>query len=174
MTTLTLIESEQQPKPKDWRIERISYWRLRHKEYVGREARLGYGAMMNMLETLWLKHHGYTDNTTGEIIFDIPPIEDWTEETDNFFKDKWAGENCGYHFGYFIKGYGGFTKYAPEKREPSDPILRHTCKRCGSIMKYKTSKWVQHKNKIGKCASCDERFNVNDVLNQIPELTDLI
>ena len=174
MEALKLItESDQQPKPKDWRIERVSYWREKHTESVGRQPKLGYGAMMGILTNAWTKYHGYTDEETGEIIFDIPPIDDWKEETDWFFKDKWAGEKCGYFFGYFIKNYGSFQKYDVVSRKPTDPMITNVCK-CGSVMKHPRSYWMKYKNKTGKCASCGDRFNVNDVLNKPMSLTDLI
>lgn len=130
---MELLKSEQNPRPKDWRLERVAYWRSRHKEILGSDPRLGYGAMMQMLENLWLKHHGFTDTGTGEIIFDVPPIEDWKSETDWFFRDKWAGENCGYFFGYFIQRYGSFTKYTVKEQVKEIPKRRLmiACSACG-------------------------------------------
>ncbi len=61
-----------------------------------------------------------------------------------------------------------------KKREaPADIELVYTCKG-GHENRMKKSQWMKFANKQGKCCRCDERFSVNDVLNQVPSLAQIV
>lgn len=60
-----------------------------------------------------------------------------------------------------------------EKHDASDTVLNYICKN-GHDNKMLRSQWQKNANRQAKCSMpmCDERFSVNDVLKQIPEIKD--
>lgn len=150
-------------KAPSWQQQFAGYFFYSHKERTGKESKLKFGALKKMLnqhaQTMWF------DEETGAP--EVPSFDEWKEEVDAFWLDKFAAENRGYHFSYLLKGYGSFKKFKPGKREPSDSILSYSCKNCSHEMKHPRSKWMRYKNQTGVCSKCNTKFNVNDVLNKI-------
>ena len=114
-----------------------------------------------------------------ELLIEYPTVEDWADELDKFFFDSpanWYRQNRKLHFALFIKHFGEFDSHRPEKkRKPSDPELNHVCKN-GHETKYLRSVWERGRNRSMKCPveGCEERIIVNNILAQIPDLTQFI
>jgi hypothetical protein len=179
MTELKLLtsdDSEPKPKPKTWLQERLDFFIDEFKNSTGRKCPILYPQLASMLSNKAmdaLNGWATVNMETSEIIKGYPDIDVWEEQVRAFFKDEFAGSKAGFGFGYFLKGFGTFVKYEAVKRNPSDPILTNQCKKCETIMRYPRSHWLKYKNQHGRCASCQERFAVNDVLNSIPDMADI-
>ena len=88
-------------------------------------------------------------------------------------KNGFYAENR-HSFRAFISNIGTFVE-APIPRKPSDPELNHVCKN-GHETKYLRSVWERGRNRSMKCPveGCEERIIVNNVLAQIPDITQFI
>lgn len=174
---LNLLQTEDTPaalpaaeKVPSWLQQFTGYYFYSHKERTGKESKLKFGALKKMLsqhaQKMWV------DEETGAP--EIPSFEEWKEEVDAFWSDRFAAEEVGFHFSYLLKRYGSFKKFKPVKREASDQVLSWTCRKCGHAMKHLRSKWMVYRNQSGKCSKCETKFNVNDVLNKITAIEEII
>jgi hypothetical protein len=151
--------------PKSWQHIFAGIFWFKYKDATTEECKLGYGALKKMLNQHAVKY--WVDEETGQP--EIPTIEQWTEEVNAFFEDRFAAKERGFHFAYLLKQYGSFKKYAPVKREAaSDVMLIYQCKNpdCKKKMANPRSKWLKFRDQTAVCSNCRTRFNVNDVLNQ--------
>jgi hypothetical protein len=113
----------------------------------------------------------------GELLIGYPGLDEWTREIKKFFyqsPENWFRKNNKCTFFLFCKHYGRFDHHIKEIRNFSDPILSYGCRKCGVIMEHKRSHWIKYKNQHGRCGSCNERFPINDVLNQIPTISNAL
>lgn len=129
-----------------WKQERINIFLSAYEKTEGRRYKLSYGAMMGMISK-WAESipcddnnfYGiaYTDDDTGEIKFEIPPIEDWTEEVQAFMVDSFARTKQALHFGYFLKRYGSFAKLEESKvnKQKEEEKLYYICPACSQNVK---------------------------------------
>lgn len=170
---LKLIQGEQtapEPKPVSWKQEFACYFFYQHREKLHQESKLKVGALKKMLQQHVEK--AWVDDETGAP--EIPTLDEWKEEVDAFWEDKFAAEQVGFHFSYLLKRFGSFKKYRAVKREETDPVLTNTCKSCSHVMKAPRSKWLKFRGKVGKCSACGTTFNVNDVFGKITSLQDIL
>ena len=141
MSELKLVE--QQTKPIHWKKERVNYFADKFQQTQERRCPLGYPMMMKLLSVYAEEKWSYTDDETGEIIFEIPPMDEWKAQVDGFFRDEFAAKNCGYHFSYLLKQYGRFVKYEVKQETPK---THYKCDYCGQN--------VRLANKQGHKYSC--------------------
>lgn len=138
MGELKLLESEEPKKKIDWKQERVNIFLEEFKLARPNDRYpLGYPAMMGMMYRMWTTVHGYTDEETGEIIFDIPDVETWREQAKGFFQDEFARKTRKFHFDYFIKQFGSFkvvNEVIPLKVKPQVKMTRVKihCGDCGT------------------------------------------
>jgi ribosomal protein L37AE/L43A len=174
---LKLLQTESEPaatvkeeKSPSWQQQFAGYFFYSHKERTGKESKLKFGALKKMLsqhaQKMWV------DDETGAP--EIPSFEEWKEEVDAYWSDRFAAEEVGFHFSYLLKRYGSFKKFKPVKREASDPVLIWTCRKCSHVMKHPRSKWMVYKDKIGQCSKCRTTFSVNNVLQKIQNVSELL
>jgi DNA-directed RNA polymerase subunit RPC12/RpoP len=166
------VKPEKIPTVQPWVNKYVGYFWCTFKTVTGKEPALGYGALKKMLQNYADKN--WIEPTTGEI--EIPSYESWKEETDYFFQDEFAAKERGFHFSYLLKQFGSFKKYEPAKKRTAetDAMIIYMCTKCGRAMANLRSYWTQFKNRSGTCVRCGTRFNVNDVLNQIPSIENFL
>ena len=62
-----------------------------------------------------------------------------------------------------------------KKREPpTELVLKHICNGCNFEVSLKKSEWQRWANKTVVCQQCKKPFNVNDILEQVPTLSQII
>lgn len=132
LNELMLLESEQPQKKVNWKLERVKYFMEHFESVLRKRCPVGFPMAMRLLTVYAEDRWSYPNEDTGEITFDIPPIDDWKEQVDGFFKDEFAAKNTGFHFSYFLKQYGRFVKYEPKK---SVDELYYLCPDCRQNVK---------------------------------------
>ncbi len=133
MEGLKLIQSEEkQVKPLHWKKERVNYWCSAYLENTGKRDPIGYPALMRLLSLHCEEHWSYPDDETGEVLFEIPPIEEWQSEVDGFFKDDFRIKIQKFFFPHFLKNYGSFHKVSIKKTtQTKRKSIMIVCEFCG-------------------------------------------
>lgn len=158
-------------KQQTWEQQYAGIFYYKFQEETGEKCKLGFGALINMLQNYSEKN--WLNKITGEI--ELPSVEAWTEEINEFFKDDFAGTQRGFHFSYLLKQFGSFKKIAPKKRTAeTDFELIHKCTKCFRIARQKKSVWLRYRNQQLQCKECHTPYNVNDVLNQFQTLNEYL
>jgi len=161
-------ETEKIPDP---RIRLVAIFNSEYEERTGRKNPVSYGWCMKKL----YKQFVTVDEETGECFIEYPDIDTWQEQVNGFWEDDWAKTKAHYHFSYLLKQFGRFASV--EKREaPIDRMLEYHCPHCGTVARAKKSEWGRFANKKIKCSNkeCEKPFSVNTVLNQIPDVSQLL
>lgn len=134
-TELRLLENtEQSSKPIHWKKERVNYWCSAYINNTGKRDPMGYPALMRLLSLHCEEHWSYPDDETGEILFEIPPLDEWQREVDGFFKDDFRIKIQKFFFPSFLKNYGSFQKVSiiKQKQIKKNQIM-FPCEFCGKI-----------------------------------------
>jgi hypothetical protein len=135
MDALRLVQDEEKvAKPLHWKKERVNYWCSAYLNSTGKRDPIGYPALMRLLSLHCEEHWSYPDDETGEILFEIPPIEEWQKEVDGFFKDDFRIRIQKFFFPSFLKNYGSFQKTPVVKqRQVNKRPIMITCEFCQKI-----------------------------------------
>jgi hypothetical protein len=134
MSELRLLQNEEPaPKPLHWKKERVNYWCSAYNNNTGRRDPLGYPALMRLLTLHCEEHWSYPDDETGEILFEIPPIDEWQNEVDGFFKDEFRIKIQKFFFPSFLKNYGSFHKSSIKQKTVSKRTIMFPCEFCGKL-----------------------------------------
>lgn len=166
MALRLLKENGETEKIPDPRPDLVDYFRKKYEAITGKPEPIKFGGCMVMMYRRFV----IPDEASREIYIEYPELPEWQKEVDGFFKDEFA-KKVKYHFSYLCKQYGRFAPI--EKREPTDPMLKYVCE-CDHEVRMKKSEWARYANKQGTCSICKKKFSVNDVLNQLPEIGDVI
>lgn len=158
-------------KEISWQQKFAAYFYYQYAEVTGKKSKLGFGALKKMLDQHARKY--WVDGDTGAP--EVPTFEEWKDEVDAFWLDKFAAEERGFHFSYLLKQYGSFKKFKPIKRTVDNNVMiSYTCASCSNVMKYARAFWMKFRNQTGHCKKCGAAFNVNDVLSIVPTLQDYL
>lgn len=133
-TDLKLVTNEEvKAKPLHWKKERINYWCEAYVNNTGRRDPIGYPALMRLLTLHCEEHWSYPDDETGEILFEIPPIDEWEKEVDGFFKDEFRIKIQKFFFPSFLKNYGSFCKVVVKKKVFNKKPIMIECEFCHKL-----------------------------------------
>lgn len=136
MENLKLLEQpEEQPKKKTWLQERIDDFLVGFKQTTGKTYPIPYPQLVGMLSAKANNAMGgwaTVSEDEKEIVPGYPEMDVWIEQRKGFFQDEFAGMKTGFSFSYFLKQFGTFVKYIPNKEKPinkTKPIIFY-CTKC--------------------------------------------
>lgn len=116
MEELRLVEIQPEPKKKHWKLERTDAILRIFEEVKGVKYKFPYGMIVGMLskfsqcvpsEANNFSGWGWVDEETGEVKFEIPPIEEFESQFRGFLNNAYA-KNANYPLTLFFKQYGSF------------------------------------------------------------------